>query len=126
MNKYSSPVRVAIAGATGYAGQELLTLLNRHPEVHITAAMSSSPDSSARPMPRLARTWDGKIEPLNRAKLADNSPARSIRGHRRRLEAKVIAKAMSHRVLDSVRRGGSGAGKRRKCRLSGKRKASRT
>ena len=71
MNKYSSPVRVAIAGATGYAGQELLTLLNRHPEVHITAAMSSSPDSSARPMPRLARTWDGKIEPLNHGKLTE-------------------------------------------------------
>ncbi|MDA1306029.1 MAG: hypothetical protein O2917_02040, partial [Acidobacteria bacterium] len=51
MDKYSSPVRVAIAGATGYAGQELLTLLNRHPEVQITAAMSSSPDSAARPMP---------------------------------------------------------------------------
>lgn len=71
MNKYSSPVRVAIAGATGYAGQELLTLLNRHPEVQITAAMSSSPDSSARPMPRLARTWEGQIEPLNRAKLTE-------------------------------------------------------
>lgn len=71
MNKYSSPVRVAIAGATGYAGQELLTLLNRHPEVHITAAMSSSPDSSARPMPRLVRTWDGQIEPLNRQKLTE-------------------------------------------------------
>lgn len=71
MNKNSSPVRVAIAGATGYAGQELLTLLARHPEVRIVAAMSSSPDSAARPMPRLARTWDGKIEPLNRQKLTE-------------------------------------------------------
>lgn len=71
MNKNSSPVRVAIAGATGYAGQELLTLLARHPEVQIVAAMSSSPDSAARPMPRLARTWDGKIEPLNRQKLTE-------------------------------------------------------
>lgn len=71
MNKYSSPIRVAIAGATGYAGQELLTLLNRHPDVHIAAAMSSSPDSAARPMPRLARTWDGRIEPLNTTRLAE-------------------------------------------------------
>jgi N-acetyl-gamma-glutamyl-phosphate reductase len=71
MDRYSSPVRVAIAGATGFAGQELLTLLNRHPEVRITAAMSSSPDSAARPMPRLARTWEGTIEPLDRAKLAE-------------------------------------------------------
>src|SRR5688500_20383530 len=70
MNKYSSPVRVAIAGATGYAGQELLSLLVRHPEVHLVAAMSSSADSAARPMPRLARTWEGRIEPLDRARLA--------------------------------------------------------
>jgi N-acetyl-gamma-glutamyl-phosphate reductase len=62
-------VRVGIAGATGYAGQELQSLLVRHPEVHLVAAMSSSPDSAARPMPRLARTWDGKIEPLNTARL---------------------------------------------------------
>ncbi len=70
MNKYSSPVRVGIAGATGYAGQELLNLLVRHPEVHLAAAMSSSPDSAARPLPRLARTWDGKIEPLDLERLA--------------------------------------------------------
>ena len=71
MNTYSSPVRVSIAGATGYAGQELLAILARHPEVRIVAAMSSSPDSAARPRPRLARMWDGRIEPLNREKLAD-------------------------------------------------------
>jgi len=69
MNTYSPPVRVAIAGATGYAGQELLSLLVRHPEVDLVAAMSSSPDSAARPLPRLARTWDGKVEPLNMARL---------------------------------------------------------
>ncbi len=73
MNKYSSPVRVAIAGATGYAGQELLTLLNRHPEVHLVAAMSSSADAAARPLPRLARTWGGRIEPLDRARLATDA-----------------------------------------------------
>jgi N-acetyl-gamma-glutamyl-phosphate reductase len=70
MNRYSSPVRVAIAGATGYAGQELLSLLVRHPEVHLVAAMSSSPDSAARPLPRFARVWEGRIEPLDRARLA--------------------------------------------------------
>ena len=32
MNTYSSPVRVGVAGATGYAGQELVALLARHPE----------------------------------------------------------------------------------------------
>jgi N-acetyl-gamma-glutamyl-phosphate reductase len=67
---YSSPVKVGIAGATGYAGQELVTLLARHPEVQLTAAMSSSAESAARQMPRLARVWDGAIEPLNRERLA--------------------------------------------------------
>jgi nucleoside-diphosphate-sugar epimerase len=33
--------RVAIAGATGYAGQELVRLLARHPGVTVTDAMSS-------------------------------------------------------------------------------------
>jgi N-acetyl-gamma-glutamyl-phosphate reductase len=73
MNKYSFPVRVAIAGATGYAGQELLSLLVRHPEVNLVAAMSSSPDSASRPMPRLARTWEGRVEPLDRARLATDA-----------------------------------------------------
>ncbi|MEO6221729.1 MAG: N-acetyl-gamma-glutamyl-phosphate reductase [Vicinamibacterales bacterium] len=63
-------MRVAIAGATGYAGQELLSLLVRHPEVHLVAAMSSSADSAARPLPRFARMWDGKLEPLDRERLA--------------------------------------------------------
>src|SRR5262245_63272109 len=70
MNTYSSPVRVGIAGATGYAGQELVTLLARHPGVRLVTAMSSSPDSAARPLPRLARLWDGQVEPLNVARLA--------------------------------------------------------
>ena len=70
MNTYSSPVRVGIAGATGYAGQELVTLLARHPGVRLVAAMSSSPDSAARPLPRLARLWDGQVEPLNTQRLA--------------------------------------------------------
>ncbi len=70
MNMYSSPVRVGIAGATGYAGQELVALVARHPGARLTAAMSSSPDSAARPLPRLARVWDGAIEPLDLARLA--------------------------------------------------------
>jgi N-acetyl-gamma-glutamyl-phosphate reductase len=70
MNTYSSPVRVGVAGATGYAGQELVALLARHPHARLEAAMSSSPDSAARPLPRLARVWDGKVEPLNKDRLA--------------------------------------------------------
>lgn len=70
MNTYSSPVKVAIAGATGYAGQELVRLLARHPSVRLDAAMSSSPESAARPLPRLARLWDGTVEPLDTGRLA--------------------------------------------------------
>src|SRR5262245_18803311 len=69
MNTYPS-IRVGIAGATGYAGQELVSLLARHPQVRLEAAMSSSPDSAARPLPRLNRLWDGTVEPLNQDRLA--------------------------------------------------------
>jgi N-acetyl-gamma-glutamyl-phosphate reductase len=69
MNSYSSPVRVALVGATGYAGQELVGLLARHPQARLEAAMSSSADSAARPLPRLARVWDGRVEPLDTARL---------------------------------------------------------
>ena len=62
--------RVAIAGATGYAGQELVRLLARHPAVTLTAAMSSGATSAPRPMPALARIWDGEITPLSLDRLA--------------------------------------------------------
>jgi N-acetyl-gamma-glutamyl-phosphate reductase len=57
--------RVAIAGATGYAGQELVRILARHPAVTLTTAMSSAATSTPRPMPALARIWDGEIVPLD-------------------------------------------------------------
>lgn len=62
--------RVAVAGATGYAGQELLRILARHPGVTVTAAMSSGSSSAARPLPALARIWDGTVEALDVDKLA--------------------------------------------------------
>ena len=63
-------MRVGIVGATGYAGQELVSLVARHPQIRLEAAMSSSADSAARPLPRLARIWDGQVEPLNKERLA--------------------------------------------------------
>jgi len=42
----SPTARVAIAGATGYAGQELVRILARHPAVRLTAAMSSAATST--------------------------------------------------------------------------------
>jgi N-acetyl-gamma-glutamyl-phosphate reductase len=62
--------RVAVAGATGYAGQELVRLLARHPAVTLTAAMSSAATSAPRPLPALARVWDGAIAPLDVERLA--------------------------------------------------------
>src|SRR6185295_18215690 len=61
----SSRARVAIAGATGYAGQELVRILARHPAVTLTAAMSSGATSTPRPLPALARIWDEPVVPLD-------------------------------------------------------------
>ncbi len=63
-------VRVAVAGATGYAGQELLRVLARHPAARITLATSSTAESAARPLPALARIWDGAVTPLDPEALA--------------------------------------------------------
>jgi N-acetyl-gamma-glutamyl-phosphate reductase len=57
--------RVAVAGATGYAGQELVRILARHPAVTLTAAMSSAATSAPRPLPALARIWSGSVVPLD-------------------------------------------------------------
>jgi N-acetyl-gamma-glutamyl-phosphate reductase len=66
----AASARVAVAGATGYAGQELLRLLARHPSVTVTAAMSSAAGSPARRLPALARIWDGEVTPLSADVLA--------------------------------------------------------
>jgi N-acetyl-gamma-glutamyl-phosphate reductase len=66
--------RVAIAGATGYTGQELLRLLSRHPAVSVVAAMSSGQSSgAARRLPALAHVWDGAIVPLSPEALANDA-----------------------------------------------------
>ncbi|HEV8347741.1 MAG TPA: N-acetyl-gamma-glutamyl-phosphate reductase [Vicinamibacterales bacterium] len=74
-----APVKnVAIAGATGYTGQELLRLLARHPAVRIAAATSSGSASSTsstsspgpRKLPALTRVWNGTITPLEPESLA--------------------------------------------------------
>jgi N-acetyl-gamma-glutamyl-phosphate reductase len=67
--KGGSAARVAVAGATGYTGQELLRILARHPAVTLTAATSSSAASAARRLPALARIWDGALTPLDQATL---------------------------------------------------------
>lgn len=57
-------VRVGIAGATGYGGQELLRLLARHPHADVTVAMASSTSDRARELPALTGVWSGTITPF--------------------------------------------------------------
>ena len=64
MNNYSS-VRVGVAGATGYAGVELLRRLARHPGADVRFAMASS-GSEARRVPALARIWDARGRAVRR------------------------------------------------------------
>lgn len=70
MHSYASPVSVAVAGASGYAGQELLRLIAGHPGATVAVAMSASADSAARALPRLKHIWDGRLEPLDAERLA--------------------------------------------------------
>ena len=68
MNSYS-PVRVGVAGATGYSGVELLRRLARHPAADLRLAMGSSA-SEGRRVPALARIWDEPIAPFDIDRLA--------------------------------------------------------
>ncbi len=65
-------VRVGVAGATGFAGQELLRLVAQHPFARITAAMSSAPDGPPRTLPALSRIWDGTVAPFSAAALVQD------------------------------------------------------
>jgi N-acetyl-gamma-glutamyl-phosphate reductase len=65
-----STTAVAIAGATGYAGQELVRLLARHPSASLAVAMSSGATSAPRSLPGLARIWDEPVVPLDVARIA--------------------------------------------------------
>ena len=68
MNSYSC-VRVGVAGATGYAGVELVRRLARHPSVDLAAAMGSV-GSEPRRVAALTRIWDAPVEPLDIDRLA--------------------------------------------------------
>jgi len=74
MNSYANTVRVGVAGATGYAGVELLRLLARHPGAHLGAAMGS-PGASPRRVPSLARVWDAAVDGLDVDALCSSADA---------------------------------------------------
>ena len=68
-----SLTRVGIAGATGFAGQELVRILARHPRVTLTTAMSSGASSTPRALPALVRIWDGAVQPLDVDRLVNQA-----------------------------------------------------
>jgi len=69
----TTTIRASIAGATGYAGQELVKLLARHPHATLTMATASQATSTPRRLPGLARVWDGEVVPLDVAALGAGS-----------------------------------------------------
>ena len=73
MHNYSQ-VRVGVAGATGYAGIELLKRLARHPGADLRCAMASGATGTKR-LPALARIWDAPVEPLDANRLAAETDA---------------------------------------------------
>jgi N-acetyl-gamma-glutamyl-phosphate reductase len=68
MNTYT-PVKVGVAGATGYAGVELVRRLSRHPSVRLSAAMGSV-GSEPRRIAALNHIWDAPVQPLDVDQLA--------------------------------------------------------
>lgn len=72
--KTGQPVRVAVAGATGYAGRELIALLAGHPSVRLASLMSSGrsgndPIAAEVSHPSLRGVASVLIEPLNLERL---------------------------------------------------------
>ena len=67
-------VSVAVAGASGYAGGEVLRLLLAHPDVEIGAltANSSAGDPLGRHQPHLLPLADRVLEPTDAARLAEH------------------------------------------------------
>ena len=70
-----SDVRIGIAGATGYSGQELLRLAAAHPHAEPVLAMASAGGSGSRELPGLRGLWDGSVEPFSLDRLAEAADA---------------------------------------------------
>src|SRR3989338_8269163 len=70
-------IRVAIAGATGYTGEELIRLLLHHPHVQLTHLAASAkwdrPSSASVVFPRFASLLDIPVESLERKRLIESA-----------------------------------------------------
>jgi len=71
-----SKLRVAIAGATGYAGEELIRILQQHPSVQLTCLAASAkwdrPVPLAQVFPRFAGQCDLPVESLDPVRLVES------------------------------------------------------
>lgn len=69
-------LRVAIAGATGYAGEELIRILRQHPHVQLSLLAASAkwdrPVPAAEVFPRFAGQVDLPVEALDPSRLASS------------------------------------------------------
>ncbi|HHW39084.1 MAG TPA: N-acetyl-gamma-glutamyl-phosphate reductase [Bacillales bacterium] len=67
-------MRIAIVGATGYGGAELIRLLNHHPEVEIVSLHSSSQQGTpyTESYPHLQGIISNKLEEINPEEMAKN------------------------------------------------------
>ena len=74
-NEADQRIDVALVGATGFAGQELVRILARHPRVRLTAAFGSATMEAPRRLPALARIWDGEVVPYSPEKLGPSVKA---------------------------------------------------
>ena len=70
-----SSVRIGIAGATGYGGQELLRLAAAHPQAEPVVAMASAGGDGSRELPGLRGLWGGSIEAFSLDRLVETADA---------------------------------------------------
>jgi len=95
----TAPLKVAVAGATGYTGAELLRLLLVHPKVRLTAVMASE---------RSAGVPVGRLIPSLRGRLA--LTVEKVDAERLAAQADCVLLALpygeTHRVVSVLRRHG--------------------
>ncbi|MCL4812392.1 MAG: N-acetyl-gamma-glutamyl-phosphate reductase [Vicinamibacteraceae bacterium] len=97
----ASPLRVAIVGATGYSGVELVRRLARHPGAIVTGAYGSSASEAPRRLPGLARIWDGEVQPFDAGRVAhENDAAMLALPERAAAEIAPALLAAGLRVID--------------------------
>src|SRR3989338_9751481 len=100
-----STLRIAIAGATGYAGEELIGILRQHPHVQLTCLAASAkwdrPVPLAQVFPRFAGSVDLPLEALSPQRLAESCDVAFLAlPHGVSMEVVPVLLAAGRRVID--------------------------